>query len=152
VAIAAAIFAAGAFTSLAVEAGEESQMEHPAGMADPTMMEEGMMAMHQDMHAKMGSMGSKLTDLVSEMEAASGEDKTEALAAVVSELVAQRRAMHEMMAQMQPRMMNHMMEHMASGMMQGMMQSMTECPMMKQTTSSEEGVGEGKHSEHHGGD
>ncbi len=146
-AFAIAIVLAGTAGGFAGEKGEQATMPH-AGM-DMPMMEEGMMAMHQKMHAKMQAMDQKLDALVAEMNAAGGRQKADAVAAVVAELVNQRKAMHSMMMEMQPRMMGHMMEHMRSGMMAGMKQSMADCPMMKKAS---EDAGEGDpedHSAHH---
>ncbi len=146
------LFLAGSVVAWAEEPGEgKPEMAHP-GMADPAMMEEEMIAMHQEMHSKMVAMDSKLAELVAEMEAASGRRRTDAVAAVVTELVAQRRAMREMMIGMRPQMMRHMAQHMTSGMMQGMRQSMGECPMMQQMSAAampvDEGVDQG-HEAHH---
>ena len=74
-------------------------------------------------------------------EPATGEAKVDAIAAVVTELVAQRRAMHQMMAEMQPMMMGHGVE--------GMHHSMADCPMMKKGSPDADEGGEPEHSEHH---
>ena len=108
-------------------------------------MDESMMAHHKEMMAKMDAMDARLDDLVKKMDAAKGSKKADAVAAVVNELVAQRKQMREHMMTMMPEMMKHMMEHMRMGMMKGMM----ECPMMK---GMEGKPGPGKpdeHSEHH---
>ena len=68
-----------------------------------------------------------LPDLVAKMNAASGMEKADATAAVVSEMVTQRKAMRDGMMKMQQEMMGHMMEHMEAG-----KDSMASCPMMKQ--------------------
>ena len=96
-------------------------------MGEKKMDESSMMAMHKEMMTKMEAMDSKLDDMVKKMNAAKGNSKVDATAAVVNELVAQRKQMRAHMMAMQPEMMKHMMEHMHSGMMKGMM----ECPMMK---------------------
>lgn len=134
-AFAFAMILAGTAGGFAGEQDEKPGMGD-SGMAMP-MMDEGMMAMHQEMHAKMEAMDSKLADLVVEMNAASGEQKTDAIAAVVTELVAQRKAMHGMMMKMQTKM------------MQGKRKSMGDCPMMKQMPSADEQAEEEEHSEHH---
>lgn len=120
------------FASFAAMTLAAQQPTSPApGMDKPGMMgkmdESSMMAMHKEMMAKMETMDSRLDDMVKKMNAAKGNSKVDATAAVVNELVAQRKQMREHMMAMQPEMMKHMMEHMHSGMMKGMM----ECPMMK---------------------
>jgi hypothetical protein len=102
-------------------------MDKPGMMGEGKMDESSMMAMHKEMMAKMEAMDSKLDDLVKKMNTTKGNSKVDATAAVVNELVAQRKQMREHMMTMQPMMMKHMMEHMHAGMMKGMM----ECPMMK---------------------
>lgn len=49
------------------------------------------------MMAAMHEMNQRLKDLVAKMDAASGEDKTDAIAAVVKELVTQRTQMSDRM-------------------------------------------------------
>jgi outer membrane murein-binding lipoprotein Lpp len=107
------------------------QQPAPSPMMGEKKMDESMMAHHKEMMAKMEAMDSKLDDLVKKMNAAKGNSKVDATAAVVNELIAQRKQMREHMMAMQPEMMKHMMEHMQTGMMKGMMESMSECPMMK---------------------
>jgi hypothetical protein len=138
----------GAVGSLAGEQPDDHPNRHPA-MTEPAVMGEDMMAMHQKMHARMQAMDQKLDALVAEMEAASGYDKTDAIAAVVAELVDQRKVMHGMMAGMQPRVMGPMMEHGRSGMMVGTKQPTGDCPMMKLLPSGGEEGGEEDHSAHH---
>jgi hypothetical protein len=60
------------------------------------------------------------------MNASSGQAKTDATAATVTEIVAQRKTMRDRMMQMHQQMMSHMGEHMQAG-----AQSMAMCPMMK---------------------
>jgi len=74
-----------------------------------------MMAMRQSMRAEQASADAKLNDLVATMNAASGEKKVDAIAAVVSEMVAQRQARHEKMAAMHGK----------------MKAAMASCPMMQ---------------------
>ena len=69
--------------------GREKMMEH----------REAMMAKHQEMMAEMESMDAKLDSLVAAMNTATGDDKVNAMAAVLEELVGQRKAMHEKMQQ-----------------------------------------------------
>ena len=90
---------------------------------------EAMMAKKQEMQDKLQAMDAALDKLVAEMNAAKGSKEVDALekpmAAVINELVAQRKASHSMMTEMQPAMMAHMMHH-----MHGTKGAM-ECPMMK---------------------
>jgi hypothetical protein len=121
------------------------EMSGKPGMMDEKKMDESMMAHHKEMMAKMDAMDARLDDLVKKMDAAKGSKKADAVAAVVNELVAQRKQMREHMMTMLPEMMKHMMEHMQMGMMKGMM----ECPMMK-GMESKSGPGKSdEHSEHH---
>ncbi len=110
------------------------------------MMEEckAMMAKHHAMMDKMKAMDTKLDSLVKSMNEAKGTKKIDATAAVVGELVAQRKAMRETMESMMPMMMQHMMKHMQMGMMKGMAASMADCPMMGGSKPAESG-----HEMHH---
>lgn len=122
------------------------KMEMPGAMGtmDEHKMDEAMMARHHEMMARMDAMDAKLDDLVKKMDAARGSKKADAVAAVVSELVRQRKEMREHMATMQPEMMHHMMEHMRMGMTKSVM----ECPMMKQMEGAPAPKPE-EHSGHH---
>ena len=64
-----------------------------------------MMKMHDQMMAEMKAADSKLDALVKDMNAATGDAKVKALAAVVNELVQQHKAMHGHMGQMHQQMM-----------------------------------------------
>lgn len=100
----------------------------PSGMAaDMATRCQAMMADQEKMMADMKDADQRLDDLVSKMNAASGGDKADATAAVVNEMVTQRRTMRDGMMKMQHGMMAHMMEHMQAG-----KESMAMCPMMKQ--------------------
>ena len=123
---------------------QKMEMQGKPGMMDDKIMDESMMAHHKEMMAKMEAMDARLDDLVKKMNAATGSRKTDAVAAVVNELVAQRKQMREHMMAMQPEMMQHMMAHMRTGMMKGMEESMAKCPMMKSMAPGKDG-----HSEHH---
>lgn len=68
------------------------------GMAD-------MKKMHEQMMAEMKAADAKLDELVKDMNSAKGDAKTNAIAAVVTELVRQHKAMHEHMGQMHEQMM-----------------------------------------------
>lgn len=85
-----------------------------------------MMADHEKMMADMKTADERLDALVATMNAATGTEKADATAAVVREMVAQRRAMRDGMMKMEHEMMAHMMEHMQAG-----KDSMAMCPMMK---------------------
>jgi predicted transcriptional regulator len=103
------------------------------GMMEEKMTEESMMAHHKEMMARMEAMDARLDELVKKMNTTTGSKKTDAVAAVVNELVAQRKQMREQMMAMRPEMMKHMMAHMRMGMMKCMEESMAKCPMMKTT-------------------
>ena len=120
-----------------------------AGMAkhDADMKAEcqAMMAKKQVMQDKCKAADETLDKLVAEMNAAKGSKERDAMegpmAAVLNELVAQRKAFHSMMMEMQPAMMKHMMHHKD---MQGMKGEM-ECPMMKADDAPEPKAEEMKH-------
>jgi hypothetical protein len=114
-------------------AAQKMEMQGKPGMMDGKMSEDSMMAHHKEMMAKMEAADARLDELVKAMNAATGSRKTNAVAAVVNELVAQRKQMRDQMMAMQPEMMTHMMGHMRMGMMKCMEESMTKCPMMKTT-------------------
>lgn len=105
-----------------------------AQQTKPQMMKQGkmadcqaMMERHKEMQSQMAQMDQKLSDLVMKMNAAKGNDKVEAVAAVVNELADQRKRMHKRMADHQGMMMKHMGAHMQAG-----ASSMMDCPMMKE--------------------
>ncbi len=92
---------------------------------------EVMMAKKQEMQAKLQAMDATLDKLVAEMNAAKESKEPDALekpmAAVINELVAQRKATRAMRMEMQSEMMAHMTGHMAMHGAKGAM----DCPMMK---------------------
>ena len=92
---------------------------------------QAMMAKKQEMQDKQKDMDARLDALVADMNAAKSSKAQDALelpmAAVLNELVAQRKAMSTMMMEMQPAMMSHMAHHMDMGGAKGAMG----CPMMK---------------------
>lgn len=92
--------------------------------------EEQAMQMHQQMMADSHSMDARLESLVTKMNAAKGDAKVEAMAAVISALVQQRTMMRDESMKMQQQMMTSMMGNMA-GMSPEMKKAMAECPMMK---------------------
>lgn len=89
-----------------------------------------MMAKRQEMQEKRKTMDAKLDKLVAEMNAAKASKGVDALekpmAAVLNELVAQRKASRSMMMEMEPGMMGHMGHHMGMG-----GKGVDDCPMMK---------------------
>lgn len=92
-----------------------------------------MMADHmQQMQAMMKKMDQRLGEKVKKMNQASGDDKIDAMADVIDELVTQRQHMHDRMAQMRQKMMGHMAQHMQMGMNEDGKKAMMHCPMMKQ--------------------
>lgn len=107
---------------------QDPAQQQPAGKQRSEMAArcKEMMDAREKMMTEMKAADERLDGLVTKMNAASGEQKTDAIAATVTELVAQRRTMRERMAGMQQRMMAHMGEHMQAG-----PQSMAACPMMK---------------------
>jgi len=154
------IFAAGA---LALAVGVGAQTPPPPGTPPPAMSHhaapmtghhmdsaatakheadlkaecEAMMAKKQEMQDKLQAMDATLDKLVAEMNAAKDSKEPDAMekpmAAVINELVSQRKAMRSMAMEMQPAMMAHMMHHMAMHGTKGAM----ECPMMKKGTAPE---------------
>lgn len=107
--------------------------QHPAAGGDqpgpmPSMDCNSMM---KEMHGSSQAMDDRLQQLIDEMNKARGSAKVDRMAAVINELVTQRKQMREQMMTMMPKMMGHMSEHMKSGMMSGMSHSMAGCPMMK---------------------
>jgi hypothetical protein len=96
---------------------------------------QAMMAKKQEMQEKLQAMDATLDKLVVDMNTALAEHKVDVMekpmAAVINEVVAQRKAMRSMMMEMEPAMMAHMMRHMRSHDTKGAMQSMSDCPMMK---------------------
>lgn len=99
------------------------QAKAASGMA---AKDHAMMAEREKMMAEMKAADQRLDGLVAKMNTASGAEKTTATAAVVTEMVAQRRTMGDGMLKRQEGMMAHMMEHMQEG-----KDSMAMCPMMK---------------------
>jgi hypothetical protein len=90
---------------------------------------QAMMAERDKMMTGMKAADQRLDDLVVKMNAASGMEKMTETAAVVTEMVSDRRTMRDGTMKMQHDMMAHMMEHMQAG-----KDSMAMCPMMKQMT------------------
>ena len=119
---AVALYSAGAMTANARSAAPGAQQQPAAGSVDgakssqpgrggpgSTMMGQDMMAMRQKMMADDKAADARLQPLLDKMNAAKGEAKVEAMAAVVNELIRQRTTMHAQMGQMSQMMMNQMM-------------------------------------------
>jgi hypothetical protein len=85
----------------------QQEHEHTQPSAQPNTQD--MMKMHQQMMADMNAADAKLDQLVQQMNAASGEAKVDATAAVVTELVRQQKSMHAHMGKMHDEMMGGMM-------------------------------------------
>ena len=113
--------------------------KHPAATAKPAADLkaecEAMMAKKKEMEDKLRAMDATLDKLVADMNAAEAENKVDAMekptAAVVNELVAQRKASRAMKAEMESAMMAHMMQHMEMAGTKAGKKSMNDCPMMK---------------------
>ena len=118
---------AGQVPQASPQAGTAKATPHAGMAADMVEKCQAMMADQEKMMADMKVADQRLDDLVGKMNAASGVDKAEATAAVVNEMVTQRRTMRDGMMKMQHGMMAHMMGHMQAG-----KDSMAMCPMMKQ--------------------
>ncbi len=86
-----------------------------------------MMQKRQQMMSKCKAMDAKLDKLAAAMNTATGQKKIEAMAALLNELVQQRKVMHEMMMKMHGR---HMHRGMMSGMMGGMSKHGGQAPKM----------------------
>lgn len=87
-----------------VALAEQNPPAQPSAAQQSQSMQD-MMKMHEQMMAQMKAAGAKLDALVKEMNAARGNAKVDATAAVVTELVQQHRSMHEHMEQMHQQMM-----------------------------------------------
>jgi hypothetical protein len=85
-------------------AAQNRQAQPPASPAQAQSMQD-MMKMHEQMMTEMNAADARLDALLKEMNAASGNARVNALAAVVTELVRQNRSMHEHMGQMHQQMM-----------------------------------------------
>lgn len=107
-----------------------------------------MMDRQRQMKEEFSAMGARLDELLEAMKEASGEEKVQAMEAVLEELVAQRSQRHGMMMANREETRRHMMEHMAA--MHEMGASMMErCPMMRGMEDPVEEETEDPHAEHH---
>lgn len=113
-----------------------AQHDHPAAAAQSAQMPAmNCEAMMKEMHASSKAMDDRLQQLVDDMNKAKGSARIDRMAAVINELVTQRRQMREQMMTLMPKMMSHMSQHMQSG----MSQSMAGCPMMKGAAKTPDG-------------
>jgi hypothetical protein len=122
-------------TPMPMPPGQAMQMPMQHGPHAGQMQPMDCQAMMQKMQASSKAMDDRLAALVTDMDKAKGSAKVDRMAAVINEMVTQRKQMRDDMAAMMPQMMNHMMQHMQSGMMSGM-QSMANCPMMKASSEA----------------
>ena len=108
---------------------------------EPNAECQAMMARKQEMQDKLVAMDATLDDLVAKMNAAGASRRADAMeqpmAAVINELVAQRKTMRSMMMEMQPAMTHHKMHHMSMRDGRGMI----DCPMMKMDDADEAKTG-----------
>jgi hypothetical protein len=126
-AIAASFAAAQTPPSPRPHAQMPSKTAKPGAPAKMTMTCEQMMQAHQKMMDEMKAMDARLDTLVQQMNTATGQAKVDATAAVVTELVTQRKTMVDRMEGMHGEMMQHTTEHMQAGGADAMMK----CPMMQ---------------------
>jgi hypothetical protein len=110
----------------------KAQQQPAAGKATPASGVaakcQAMMAEREKMMADMKAADQRLDELVATMNSASETEKAAATAAVVTEMVAQRRTMRDGMMKMQHGMLGHITEHNQAG-----RDSMATCPMMRHT-------------------
>ena len=124
-----AVVVMSAVSGLAAQTPQEPHHAATDTAKPPSGMEakdQAMMAEREKMMTGMKAADQRLDELVAKMNTASGMEKMTATAAVVTEMVTQRRTMRDGMMKMQDGMMSHMMEHMQAG-----AASMASCPMMK---------------------
>ena len=107
-ALALALGAALAFAAAPATAGDT-----PPPPGDPAAHHQQMESMHAELMAKLTAMDAKVDGLLAAMNAASGDAKVDAIAAVVTELAAQRKELREMVMQGMQAMPSH--DHMSMG-------------------------------------
>jgi hypothetical protein len=116
-------------------------MSGNAGMGTTMAGHQAMMAQHRAWMGEEKALDAKLDKLVQAMDEAHGTQKVDAVAAVVRELVTQRKALGQHMLAMQPMMMQHAqmgtMPHM--GMMEGMFAPQSDAPARTDTGASSSG-------------
>lgn len=136
--LALAAVAATAFLAVLAMTAQAQQAEQPKmGGCNMMMMKGGgegggmdackaMMAKHEKLMTDLKAMDQKLDDMVAAMNKESGSKKADAMAAVLTEMVKQRKAMRDAMAEMQMADETHQRQHMCMA----MMASMGGCSMM----------------------
>ncbi len=97
-----------------------------------------MMQARAAARAELAAFDAKLDGLMAKLDAAKGNQRLDAMAAVLHELVAQRKVMRERMESMQQAGMQHAMQHLQMGMMKGLMGAGHGCPMMGDGQAKEE--------------
>ena len=148
-AIAAALTTSGALAQQSqAKPGRQTDSGH-SGMMTANMGDQckQMMTMHNQMMADMKAMDAGLDQKVAAMNAAKGNVKVDAMAAVINEMATHRKQMMAKASNMRDQMMAHMGEHMAQPGGTGMGQSMAQCPMMKGMKDMDEKAA--GHKEHH---
>ncbi len=131
--------------------GTEEQMNHEGhGMAAESSSDEGnwMMERQQKMMNEIGAMDARLDELIREMDAAQGDEKSEAVAEVVRELVWQRKQLREKTTKLHSDMMYHVGSHMGMAMTDKTMATGEDCPMMRGMTESTEGDSDSSQTGH----
>ena len=116
-------------------------MQHPPGKIGSMDCQ----AMMQQMQTSAQAMDDRLQQLIDDMNKARGSAKVDRMAAVINELVSQRKQMREQMMTTMPQMMGHMMQHMQSGMAKGLAEEMKTCPMMQMKAQQPPAA----HEQHH---
>jgi hypothetical protein len=112
------------FVSLPVLALAQQAATTAAPAGTESKMDQDWQAKHEKMVAEMKAMDTRLEEKLAAMNAAKGDQKVEAMAAVINELVSQRKAMKESFGPM-----HHGMRGPRMGQQAGMC---PDCPMMKQ--------------------
>lgn len=132
-ALAAALTASGALAQQSQPKARKQPASGHSGMMSGKTGDQckQMMAMHSQMMADMKAMDASLDQKVAAMNAAKGNAKVDAMAAVINEMATQRTQMMAKMSGMQDHMMAHMAGHVAQSGATAMRQSMAQCPMMK---------------------
>ena len=148
-ALAAALTASGGLAQQSPPKAGKQAGSAQSGMMSGNMGDhcKQMMTMHNQMTADMKAMDAGLEQKVAAMNAAKGNAKVDAMAAVINEMATQRKQMMAKTSSMRDQMMAHMGEHMAQPGGTGMGQSMAQCPMMKGMKDMDEKAA--GHKEHH---
>ena len=149
-ALAAALTASGGLAQQSPPKAGKQAGSAQSGMMSGNMGDhcKQMMTMHNQMMADMKAMDAGLDQKVTAMNAAKGNAKVDAMAAVINEMATQRKQMMAKTASMRDQMMAHMGEHMAQSDGPAMRQSMAQCPMMKSMKEMDD-KSAGAHKEHH---